>query len=76
MERQVGIAAYRRGEVRIVALRKPEVADRRRVVDRALHRPEDHHRERRVEWAALDRLEQLRKDVGIRDVPRLYAKAL
>ena len=34
VERQVGIAAYRRGEVRVVALRKPEVADCRRVIDR------------------------------------------
>ena len=48
--------------------------DRRRIVDRLLHRPQNHHRDRRIKRIRLDRLQKLREDLGIADVANLYAK--
>ena len=76
VEREVRIAADGRREMGVVALREPEVADRRRVVDGALHRPQDHRRERRIERVSPDRLEKLREDVRVRYVPGLYPESL
>ena len=75
MERQVGITTNRRSEVRIVLLRESEMSDRRRVVDRLLHRPEDHRRQRRIERIPLDGLQELREHLRILDIAHLDAKA-
>ena len=76
VEREVGIAADGRGEVGVVALGEAEVADRGRVVDRALHRPQDHHRDRRVERVALDGGEELRHHLLVAEVAGLDADGL
>ena len=75
MKRQVGVAADRRREVRVVLLREPEVSHHRRIVDRFLHRAEDHRRKGRVERIPLDGPEELREHLRILDVPHLDAES-
>src|SRR5688572_31752150 len=59
MDDEIGIAANRRGEMRVVLGGQPEVAEARRVVPRLLHRPQHQRRDRPLLRGAAHAVDQL-----------------
>ena len=69
VQHEVGIAANRAREMRVVLLRQAEVADVLRRIEGALHGAQHHHRQHALERRVLDLLQELREVLLVGEVP-------